>query len=422
MKKRIIKIISLFCAVLMLFSLISCQSGIPSENIISEDENAPQKEEEKKPDDGILHLISGGRSDFKITYSERADADTVKLAENLGYSILKKTGTELKIKSDYVSRVEDISEETPEILIGLTNRKSSIELNKKIDVLQYAIKITDTKVVIVGKSVEALSWGVDAFVSNYLETGALKAFVGEWAIRKNVEIISDKGASTVKNLMGEWLKLVARGIKIGELGGAVQGGCVVGGNYFSITDVGGSKIVKYDLKNKNTVQIGSTLYTGDLLDLEYDDKEKALALTDGTGTIKYLTADTLAESGTGEVGVKLKAAAYIGGGAYAAVDGDTGELVIFDSLLEETVREEITLTNVLSMTADSRFIYLLGELDGKTLIAAYNRSGELINTVTLELGEGQSLRSITEYNGKFIIGVNTQSGGEIYEFTVEVVK
>ncbi len=420
MKKILLKFIFAFVFIFSILCFSSCTTELPPENY---SEEAPPHIEE---DDGLLHIARDGYSEFNITYSERADSDTIAIAEDLRDRIFAKTGVELQVKSDYVSRVEDISEEIPEILIGLTNRKSSVEFNKKIDILRFAVKITDTKVVIIGKSIEAIALGVNFFCDKYLGMGASILGNGEWAIEKGTEHIGEPLTDSAQNLMGERMNFIANGERFATIGEKIQGGCISEGHYYSFVrsneGVETYRIVKFDMKDMSIVNIGSELYTGDGLELEYDASVFGIAILnayENAKTIQYVNTLGLTPSSAVESKIDIKMATYIGNGAYAAIERQSGDLIFLNESLNETSRYDILLTNVNGVTSDDRFIYLLGEFDGETVIAAYTSGGDLINTINLDLA-GKTPTNIEEYNGQFLVGFNTQSGGELYKFKVEV--
>jgi len=403
-------------------SAFSCSSGLTLEYL--DDEETEQTETPPK-NDGLLHIVSDGYSEFNITYSERADSDTVAIAQALSHSIFAKTGVELRVKSDYVSRVEDIKEETPEILIGLTNRKSSVELNKKTESLRFALKITDTKVVIVGKSIEAIKTGVDFFCENYLGMGAVTLGNGEWSIETGIEYIGEPLPDNVKNLMGERIDLIATEKKLFGMGEKILGGCVNEDHYYSFVRLAGEdyRIVKYDMKDMSIEKVGTEIYIGDSLDLEYDAKLFKIAVINSSTDLKkisYINTGDLTSSSFASSKVRIKFAAYYADGTYAVIDADTGELVLLNEKLREESRYGVSLTEVNGITCDDRFIYILGRLDGETVIAAYTKGGDLVNKIKLEL-DGKTPTNIEEYKGKLLIAVNDpQNGGELYEFKVEV--
>ena len=95
-----------------------------------------------------------------------------------------------------------------------------------------------------------------------------------------------------------------------------------------------------------------------------------------------------------------------------ACDGKLLKVIIETCVLSD--EEKIKMCELVTASG-ADFI----NLDGETVIAAYNRSGEFINKIKIDFNDNSPVE-IAVYNGNFIVGVNTENGGELYEFKVKV--
>ena len=109
-----------------------------------------------------------GIEGYSIVYAEGADEKTVGRANKLAAAINKKCGTDIAVTTD---ATPDSGEK--EILIGNTNRESSIGLMERLqesgDQKAYAVEIAGVKIAIAGMDPSSTMRAVEYFIREYVE-------------------------------------------------------------------------------------------------------------------------------------------------------------------------------------------------------------------------------------------------------------
>ncbi len=104
---------------------------------------------------------------YSIVYSENADDKTVRRAEKLAESINKKWGGEIPLTTDATP-----DNGAKEILVGNTNRESSVELGERLRESgnndAYAVEIAGVKVAILGMTASSTMRAVEYFIREYV--------------------------------------------------------------------------------------------------------------------------------------------------------------------------------------------------------------------------------------------------------------
>jgi predicted alpha-1,6-mannanase (GH76 family) len=147
----------LFFAVVPL--LFSC-----SGNGKTEDEKMTEETEK------LICVVKNGVSDYTIVRPDLAeDKNEISAALRLKQSVSEITGTDIVIATDWVKKgSENETDSAREILIGGTNRAISAE---GLEFNEFAIKVSGSKIAIVGTDGLVTAAGVDYFISTYMAGG-----------------------------------------------------------------------------------------------------------------------------------------------------------------------------------------------------------------------------------------------------------
>lgn len=156
------KIISLLLAVLMLLGIMC---GCKNEN---------SSTETQQENDSVV-LTRENLASYTIVVSDRADEETKKVADNLKQKMKTITGTEPKVKSDFVVEGSTVyCEEELEILFGVVDRAGIDELYADIRENDSGYTMIGKKVVLIGYNSDALKKSYSLFLSDILQNAESK--------------------------------------------------------------------------------------------------------------------------------------------------------------------------------------------------------------------------------------------------------
>lgn len=148
--------IMIACLLSVLLCLCGCGGGaLPAETTAVPETTLPPPPP--------LDLSQG----YTIVRPEMGEAIEIDAAIRLHKAMLER-GAAVGLGTDWVKKENDIPTDTPEILVGQTNRAESITVGKGLLSEDYVIAVRGRRVVILGGTPAATSAGVDAFVERYL--------------------------------------------------------------------------------------------------------------------------------------------------------------------------------------------------------------------------------------------------------------
>lgn len=433
-------------AVLILLSValsaLSCSDGsqyVPSFPDEYDETTAEPTTEAPKISDGRLHIIENYLANVTIVYSERADATEIKLAESLASVIQLKAGVAPEVKSDYVASVDEISSDTPEILIGLTNRRESVALNAELDHLQYAIATTEAKLAIVGKNVSMLELGIKYFTEHIMTGPESNLKKGDFSLNADIKYIGNADTASPKNLMNSGLIFDVSLEAFGNVAAqgehrVLSGGCTDGENYYAIMRSGSlnvstmsysSVVVKYSLPDMTPVAVSNEYDLGGGADMTYDALLDRLVIAHGSPDekkVSYMTTGLLNLTSSVSIGSKINAICALGDGSYAAASAESGKLFLLDKdlAIKDSVKLALLGGDIVSIDSDGTYIYVL--TNAKTMINVYTLSGKYVNRIALD--SLQESKNISVYGDGFLIGFCDAywSRGDIFTSKLSIKK
>ncbi len=121
------------------------------------------------PQEVITFIVENGVSDYQIVFPENPTQAVISAAQKLRNEIKEKTGIELKMHDDFISKYKEHDETTKEILIGRTNYKQTSEALSNLNGKDYIITKIGNKIIIAGTNENTTSKAVNYYVNNLIK-------------------------------------------------------------------------------------------------------------------------------------------------------------------------------------------------------------------------------------------------------------
>lgn len=142
----------LICLVALLVAVIPLASCKPQSN------NGQNTNKE------VIALITQSLSDYTVVRPDTTSAAVRQATADLSSAISKATGCSLPLGTDWVNHGESAPADTPEILVGLTNRQESIDAKAALKQNEYTVCMMGKRLVLVGYDDECTAAAVTAFI------------------------------------------------------------------------------------------------------------------------------------------------------------------------------------------------------------------------------------------------------------------
>lgn len=159
------KLLLITLAFLLVFSYCSCSNKTQDDTDAPDTEEATEGKETSGsalPDGAVL---LSGDTRYRIVYPNDADPSTAKRVYNKLKALDKNA-----VKDDYylLTTDETPEDDTPEILVGLTNRTASTDAVNALETyLDYSITVQENKIVIAANTEDRLSDAVKYFIGEF---------------------------------------------------------------------------------------------------------------------------------------------------------------------------------------------------------------------------------------------------------------
>lgn len=383
-----------------------------------------------------LVIVLDGETKYSIIRSDRAQERVVKAGSALHTGIREATGITLTLSTDWARDTSTIDQAAPEIIIGETNRTSSVGVTDALEPRTFIIKAVDEQIVIAGTSDKLTARAVDYFVSEYindpeyLQNGNLILPRDFCDIQGPFDFEMTDLINSVDEYTTTYKKLFA--IKNVDGYRIMQGGCTDGKYcYFAMenqTFPEGSHrsyIYKYDVNTWELVARSEDLPLDHSNDICYNpDKHELIVVHNAPNRniISILDPDTLTVKEKVKIKYQIFSMAYnrsrqqyviglSGGQNFALLDTE------FKAVKTYTVNSTGYTTQ--GVECDNDFIYFVQY--NQNVIMIYDWNGKLVTRVDMTL-LGVEPENISLIEGEFIIGCNDAkwSGGEVYQ--LEIIK
>ena len=400
------KLLVLLLCGAMLFSSVACQKTPETPTGTTEEVTTNQEEEtteEQKKE--YLDLILDGEAQMPIVVNAYAEDSELSAVS----AFFTKAYAGAKVYFDNVQDYVDPDGSGFEILIGNTNRPESAALRETIGEYEFAIRITETKLVVVGWDGSALLDGINYLFENFLtgENGVIAE--GEMRVKVGLEYRSD-GSDNSKF----WNSLLASDTLVPSYTEELfsmsdpqnatwpQGGCIKDGYFYQAfirKDKNSNEanndvyVVKYDLKTKRLVQTSPRLDLNHCNDITYNPDKGYFVVCHNNPyrtKLSFLDPETLTVVGTQEISERIYSIDYnpatkryvvglSGGQSFKILDEN------FQSQsmpFQPTSRTSGYTTQ--GVTSDDRYIYFV--LYNKNVITVYDWDGNFVTLIELKVG------------------------------------
>ncbi len=160
------KVLALFMLVCLLCAACACgdetPSGVPGDTSAPETTAAP-----------VMMSVDMGQ--YRIVRADGGAAEEVSAATRLHSALLAQFGSAPELTTDWARSEADIPADTPEILVGATNRAESRQFAEELLAEDYVIAVSGRRVVILGGSPAKTAEAVEYFIANFMGSGAALA-------------------------------------------------------------------------------------------------------------------------------------------------------------------------------------------------------------------------------------------------------
>ena len=167
------RILCLLLVAILLLGTFGCKKPDQPDNPNNQPGDVPEDPGTDVPEPEVLiQMIENGNLTYTVVRSEKANTDLRTTAVRLCSAIKEKTNIKkVNIQEDYVNRGEPVPTDTPEILVGMTNRQESIDAHAQLGENEYIIAFVNNRLVIIGYDDAATAEAVTYFIDNILAAG-----------------------------------------------------------------------------------------------------------------------------------------------------------------------------------------------------------------------------------------------------------
>ena len=423
-------------ALLLTLGLCACGKEAPAQTTtaaVTEDTAAVTATVPEAPADAALYLVENGKTAYCVIRPEDCPDAVAKSAATLYQKIKDKTGTTLKLNSDwYNPRQETPDLSGPEILVGETNRPETAEVLAALPENSYTVTLKNNKLVIVGTDNNLTALALFDFEEKILNDTD-KCREGYLCFDEADSFtVTLNDPFSLKEMIEGGYSITCRSEKIahtqkqGEYG-IGQGSCSDGTYvYFVFRNSGdtGSVITKHRLDDGSFVAVSDVLKLGHGNDMTYDAKNHRLVVAHGQSEGQILTLvdpDTLAlicdigiPKGSGAITYSVAKDRYAisqGGSTLHILDSDFRWIASY-------TRTDKTGYTAQGMGSDEDYVYFPMSGTSDNVLVVYSWEGKYITTITVPVShESESMFWV---NDTYYIAYNT-SGEAVYQTVFEIV-
>ena len=432
MKRKYITLLAAASA--LLICLASC--GKEEAPVITEESTTSALTETTLPPapaDAALYIVEFGNTTYSVIRPDEAADAITKGASTLYQKIKAKTGTTLKLNSDWYSpREENPDLDNPEILVGETNRPETAEVLATLPENSYTVTIKNNKLIILGKDNNLTILALYDFEERILNnTEKCRDGYLRFDEADSFTVTLDDPFSLKEMIEGNY-KLTCSSEKIahtqkqGQYGigqGSASDGTHV---YFVLRNSNdtGSVITKHRMDDGSLVAVSPVLKLGHGNDMTYDAKNHRLVVAHGQSEGKILTLvnpDTLElirdigiPNGSGAITYSVAKDRYAisqGGSTLHILDSDFKWVASYS-------RTDKTGYTAQGMGSDEDYVYFPMSGKNDNVLVVYNWEGKYITTIQVPVShESESMFWV---NDTYYIAYNT-NGEAVYKTTFEII-
>ncbi|MDD7675680.1 MAG: alkaline phosphatase [Eubacteriales bacterium] len=114
-------------------------------------------------------VAENGEMQYKVIRPETCSKELTNIASGLRTTLADATGINVKIDTDWHKRTEPVPQKAKEIVVGVCDRPEAQSIRSRLREKDFAIVYANERIYIIGGDDEATGWGVDYFVSHYVD-------------------------------------------------------------------------------------------------------------------------------------------------------------------------------------------------------------------------------------------------------------
>lgn len=208
--KKILALISLLLSVMLFLSACTVPDtptpGSSQSDNGSDTPSGNSSDSDPIPPDGQVTIVNAGSTEYTVIKPQRCTSlltnSLLTLRKMFGSTCGVDTNKSLMPSDDWVQGLgkdEAYESDAKEILIGATNRKETQDILAQLEEGEYAVSVTTTKIVLVGKNEYLSTLAVSLFINTFLRNindGTLKITPGTFLKDKSeVATLGDTDAT-----------------------------------------------------------------------------------------------------------------------------------------------------------------------------------------------------------------------------------
>ncbi|MBE6981480.1 MAG: hypothetical protein E7437_04060 [Ruminococcaceae bacterium] len=255
-------------------------------------------------------VVEGPEADFEILGNDPMDIvyeyglvdQLVYECRQLGVQVTTEGYTPVQVYNDWEEDLSKVVHDQREILVGLTNRKASIDLAETLEDNQFAVKVTENQILITGKDQMATHYAIRYFRDEVLTAATIKTGKGTYQI-PTVEYVGTVPDMTLAELIATGENIVQICTEVGRLDGItgfnrVEGGCSDGTYIYQshdTPDLSQVIISKTEIATMKRVAVSEPMDVATADDMTYYNGELFLTKpgNESVPTVAVVDAETL---------------------------------------------------------------------------------------------------------------------------------
>lgn len=410
--------------------LCACDGGNDQPSDTTESDTTPAVVEKTS-----LDVAVNGEAKLTIVRADEAASSIKDSCTALGRNMSELLSVRFRLDDDWVRPGEEIPVDAAEILVGETNRAASAELLATLPENSYAIKVTETQIIIAGTDNNMVISALYDFEEKYLNNPDYRTESGfSVPVGADLLVTDAPQYSSVSELLASDMAVAASisdkrsQSAVGAFG--TSQGATTDGEYFYIilkkkvdgveTDV----IVKRRVDDWSEVAVSEELPLGHANDMCYNSRENVLVVTNMVGgTLSVIDPETLTliKQVDADVGVAWAIGYNAKRDCYCVAGG--GQIFMLNSEFRPSGLPNIAVYQEpgyigQGMDCDDDFIYMPMSGSDDNVIIVRTWDGDTPRVV--HLNTKMESETIMNWDGKYYINFNS-GGSRICDLTFEIL-
>lgn len=380
---------------------------------------------------GRLTIADGGKGLFTVLRAENASKREISAARSICEAVKAVCGVSLDFGTDLLGVSETVDPAALEILVGGVDREETRALSDGLPAQCFAIRTTDSKVIIAAADEIALEAGAAYFCEHYLSEKAAEVSDGRLVLTTEIDYVSEPVEylagflPTADTFSAECTKLYSIAAPAEGMT-TPQGGCTDGTYMYQLfirrdwdNDEKNNidRIVKTELATGKVVGVSGDLSLNHGNDITYNPQQNVLLVVHNNpyrNKVSLINPDTLELIETKTLKFQIYSIDYnathdryvvglSGGQTFRFLDADL-QMIELKGVYPPTQRTKDCITQ--GVACDDDFIYFV--LYRPNVITVYDWSGKFVTLIELDVGDVEPENISVVGNCLY---VNTTGGG-----------